>query len=118
MTAVLPLVQAGKVRVLAVTNKKRSPLWPDIPTANQSGYPALAFEGLIGVFAPRGTPDERRERISEDIRAIAADQAVAKRLGAAGQIVFGSTPAEFAATIEEQRLNIADHIRLIGKPTQ
>lgn len=118
MTAVLPLVQAGKIRVLAVTNKKRSPLWPDIPTLIQSGYPDLAFEGLIGVFAPRGTPDDRRERISDDIRAIAADQAVAKRLGSAGQIVRASTPAEFAAAIEEQRLNISAIIRLIGKPPQ
>lgn len=112
MTAVLPLVQAGKVRVLAVTNKARSLLWPDIPTAIQSGYPALAFEGLIGVFAPRGTPDSRRERISADVRAIAGDQAVTKRLGAAGQLVRGSTPAEFAAAIEEQRLNIAANLRL------
>lgn len=114
MTAVLPLVQAGKIRVLAVTNKKRSPLWPDIPTSIQSGYPVLGFEGLIGVFASRGTPTDRRERISEDIRAIAADPAVAKRLGAAGQIVSGSTPAEFASAIEEQRLNIAAISRLIG----
>jgi tripartite-type tricarboxylate transporter receptor subunit TctC len=118
MTPVLPLVHAGKVRILAVTNKNRSPFWPDIPTATQSGYPDLSFEGLIGVFAPRGTPDDRRERISGDIRAIVADAAVAKRLGAAGQIVRGSTPAEFAAAIEEQRLNIANTIRMIGKPPQ
>jgi tripartite-type tricarboxylate transporter receptor subunit TctC len=118
MTAVLPLVQAGKLRVLAVTNKSRSPLWPNTPTVTQSGYPALAFEGLIGVFAPRGTSAGRRESISQDIRKIAADPTVAKRLGAAGQIVRGSTPAEFTAAIEEQRLNIANMIRLIGKPPQ
>jgi tripartite-type tricarboxylate transporter receptor subunit TctC len=118
MTAILPLVQAGKIRVLAVTNRTRSPFWPDIPTAIQSGYPVLAFEGLIGVFAPRGMSDDRRESISADIRAIAAEEAVAKRLGAAGQIVRGSTPAEFAAAIEEQRLNLAKTIQLIGKPPQ
>lgn len=118
MTPVLPLVQAGKIRVLAVTNKTRSPLWPDISTATQSGYPDLAFEGLIGVFAPRGMPENRRDRISGDIRAIAADEVVAKRLGAAGQIVRASTPAEFAAAIEEQRLNIAANIRFIGNPPQ
>lgn len=118
MTAVLPLVQAGRIRVLAVTNKRHSSLWPDVPTATQSGYPALAFEGLIGVFASRGTSDDRRERISDDIRAIAADETVAKRLGAAGQIVRASTPAEFAAAIEEQRLNIANTVRIIGKPPQ
>jgi tripartite-type tricarboxylate transporter receptor subunit TctC len=118
MTPVLPLVQAGKVRVLAVTNKTRSSLWPEIPTVIQSGYPDMAFEGLIGVFAPRGTPDDRRARISDDIRAIAADPNVAKRLGAAGQIVRVSTPAEFSAAIEEQRLNIAAIVRRIGKSPQ
>lgn len=118
MTPVLPLVQAGKVRILAVTNKNRSSLWPEIPTVTQSGYPDIAFEGLIGVFAPRGTPDDRRARISDDIRAIAADPDVAKRLGAAGQIVRVSTPAEFTAAIEEQRLNIAAIVRRMGKSTQ
>lgn len=118
MTPVLPLVQAGKVRVLAVTNRKRSSLWPEVPTVTQSGYPDIAFEGLIGVFAPRGTPADRRVRISDDIRAIAADPDVGKRLGAAGQIVRVSTPAEFTAVIEEQRLNIAAIMRLIGKSPQ
>jgi tripartite-type tricarboxylate transporter receptor subunit TctC len=118
MTAVLPLVQAGKVRPLAVTNRTRSPFWPDVPTVIQSGYPVLAFEGLIGVFAPRSIPDDTRERISNDIRAIAAEEAVANRLGAAGQIVRASTPAQFAALIEEQRLNIKNIVRAIGKAPQ
>jgi tripartite-type tricarboxylate transporter receptor subunit TctC len=117
MTATLPLVQAGKIRVLAVTNDKRSPLWPDIPTAIASGYPDLAFEGLIGVFAPRGTPNERRERIAAEIRAIAADATVAKRLGTTGQIVRGSTPAEFVDAIERQRARLAALVQRTGKPT-
>jgi tripartite-type tricarboxylate transporter receptor subunit TctC len=118
MTAVLPLVQSGKLRALVVTNKRRSPLWPDTPSAVESGYPDLAFEGLIGIFAPRGTPDERRERIAAEMRAVAADQSIAKRLGATGQIVRGSTPAEFSADIEEQRSRIASIVRSIGKPPQ
>src|SRR4051812_43728384 len=39
ITAVLPLVQAGRLRILAVTNRTRSPMWPDIPTATECGYP-------------------------------------------------------------------------------
>jgi len=116
MTALLPLAQAGKIRILAVTNKERSPLWPDVPTVAESGYPNVAFEGLIGVFAPRGAPDDRRQRIAADIQAIASDQVVAQRLGAAGQIVRGTSPAEFSAAIDEQRSKIAGIIRLIGKP--
>jgi tripartite-type tricarboxylate transporter receptor subunit TctC len=118
MTALLPLAQGGKIRIVAMTNKERSPLWPDIPTVAAFGYPELAFEGLIGVFAPRGTPDGRRQQISADIRAVAADPAVAQRLAATGQIVRGSTPAEFAAAIEEQRSRISAIVRLIGKSRQ
>jgi tripartite-type tricarboxylate transporter receptor subunit TctC len=118
MTAVLPLAKASKIRVLAVTNKKRSRLWPDIPTATESGYPALTFDGLIGVFGPRGIPEDRRERISADIREIAADNTVAQRLAGTAQIVDGSTPAEFSAAIQEQRAKIEAIVRLIGKPTQ
>jgi tripartite-type tricarboxylate transporter receptor subunit TctC len=118
MTAILPLVESGKIRVLAVTNNKRSPFWPDTLTATESGYADLAFEGLIGLFAPRGTPDDRRERMSAEIRSIAADPSVAKRLGAAGQIVRGSTPAEFAAAIEDQRGRIAAIVGHSRKPMQ
>ena len=118
MTPLLPLVNAGKIHVLAVTNKKRTPLWPDIPTVTESGYPDLTFEGFIGVFGPRGIPDDRREHISSDMRAVAAEHAVAERLAGTGQIVSGSTPAEFSAAIVEQRARMETIVRLIGKPTQ
>ena len=116
MTAVLPLAQSGKLRVLAVTNKVRSAMWPAVPTVKEAGYPDLAFEGLLGVFAPRDTPLDRRERIAAEIRAVAADPAVVARLGATGQIVRGSTPAEFAAEIDDQRSRIGAIVKLVGRP--
>lgn len=118
MTAVMPLAQAGKLRVLAVTNKTRSPVWQAIPTVKEAGYPELAFEGLIGVFAPRDTPGDRRERLAAEIRTIAVDPAVVSRLGATGQIVRGNTPAEFAAEIDDQRSRIAAIVKLVGRPKQ
>jgi tripartite-type tricarboxylate transporter receptor subunit TctC len=118
MTAVLPLAESGKIRVLAVTNKSRPSLWPDVPTVAESGFPDIAFEGVLGVFASRGTTVDQREHIASDIRAIAADPAVTHRLGSSGQIVRASTPAEFAAAIEEQRSRIAALVQLIGKAPQ
>jgi tripartite-type tricarboxylate transporter receptor subunit TctC len=117
MTALSPLTQAGKVRILTVTNKARSALWPDTPTIAESGYPEFTFEGLIGVFAPGGTPDHRRNRITAEIGEIAGDQAVDQRLRATGQLVRQSTSAEFTAAIEEQRSMLAAMIRIAGKPT-
>jgi tripartite-type tricarboxylate transporter receptor subunit TctC len=116
MTAVLPLVQAGRIHVLAVTGKKRSPLWPDIPTSIEAGYPELAFDGLIGLFGPRGIPDDRRERISNDLQIVAANPFVAKRLAAAGQLTRASTPAEFASAIKVQRAQIEAIVKSIGMP--
>jgi len=118
MTAILPLAESGKIRVLAVTNKRRPPLWPHVPTVAESGFPDIAFEGVLGMFASRGTPVDQREHIAADIRLIAADPAVMSRLGSTGQIVRASTPAEFAAAIEEQRSRIAALVQLIGKPPQ
>jgi tripartite-type tricarboxylate transporter receptor subunit TctC len=116
ITAVLPLVQAGKLRVLAVTNRTRSPMWPEIPTVTESGHPELAFEGLLGVFGPRGMSDEHRARISADIRMVAADSGVVKQLAATGQLIRGSTPEEFAAAINEQRTVFAAVVRNAGRP--
>jgi len=118
MAAILPLVQAGRIRVLAVTNKTRAPLWPSVPTVTESGFPDIAFEGLLGVFASRGTPADRREYIASEIRAVAAEPDVMDRLGSTGQIVRTSTPAEFNDAIEEQRSKISALVQLIGKPPQ
>ena len=114
MTVLLPLVQARKIRVLAVTNKTRSPLWPDVPTIAESGYPDFTFDGLIGVFAPRDTPGDRLQRLSAEIQDIAADQTVAQRLRAAGQIVRQGTRAEFDTAINEQRSKLAAILQLVG----
>jgi tripartite-type tricarboxylate transporter receptor subunit TctC len=116
MTPTLPLVQAGKLRVLAVTNSVRAPLWPDVPTTAEAGFPALAFEGLLGVFGPRDTPRDRLERIASDIGSIAAQPDLASRLATAGQIVRASTPAEFSAAIDAQRASIMSIVRLVGRP--
>jgi tripartite-type tricarboxylate transporter receptor subunit TctC len=68
----------------------------------EAGYPALQFDGLVGLFATAGMPAELRERIAEDVRAVVADPTVAGRIAATGQIVSPGTPAELADSIERQ----------------
>jgi tripartite-type tricarboxylate transporter receptor subunit TctC len=115
LTPLLPSAQAGKVRLLAVTNKRRAPIAPEVPTASEAGYAELEFEGLVGFFGWRDMPAGLRDRISADIRAVAADSAVAERLATAGQIARGSSSAEFAGAIEEQRAKIEAIVRLIRR---
>jgi tripartite-type tricarboxylate transporter receptor subunit TctC len=113
LTSLLPLAQAGNVRILAVTNKGRAPIAPEVPTAVEAGHPELEFEGLLGFFGWRDMPTSLRDRISEDVRAVAAEPILAERLAAAGQVVHAGTPAEFAGAIEEQRARIEAIVNLI-----
>lgn len=116
---VLPRVQAGKAKVLSVANEQRSPLVPDVPTAAEAGFPALAYDPIIGLFAPAGMPAASRERIAADLQAVAADPAIAARLAPGGQVVSFTPPAEFAASIERERASIAVLAQMLGvSPTQ
>jgi tripartite-type tricarboxylate transporter receptor subunit TctC len=109
------LIEAGKLKVLAVTSRKRVGIAPGIPTVAEAGFPFLGLDGLIGLFAPRGTPDALRESIAADIRSVvAADPTIATRLAATGQVVDVRGPAEFAASIKEQREKLADIARTLG----
>jgi tripartite-type tricarboxylate transporter receptor subunit TctC len=112
-------VDTGKIKIVALTNRERSPMLPDVPTAFEAGFPGLALEGLVGLFGPRKMSSELRERIAADVRAVAADPAIAARLAATGQVVNVGTPAEFAASIEEQRSRVAAAAKDLGlKPAQ
>jgi tripartite-type tricarboxylate transporter receptor subunit TctC len=116
---VRPQVEAGTVKVLAVTNRERAPALPDIPTAVEAGYPSLEFDGLVGLFGPPGIADDVRNKIADDIRTVAADPEIVKRLTATGQIVSPGNATEFAASIAQQREQVAAVAKLFGnKPVQ
>jgi tripartite-type tricarboxylate transporter receptor subunit TctC len=120
LAIVQALMQAARIKVLAVTSRKRAPSAPDVPTVVEAGFPDLELESLIGVFGPRGMPNELRESVAADIRAVAAsDSVIASRLGATGQIVDIRGPAEFAAGIAELRGKLAEIAKALGiKPAQ
>ncbi|HTT47672.1 MAG TPA: tripartite tricarboxylate transporter substrate binding protein [Pseudolabrys sp.] len=116
---VRPQVLAGKVKVLAVTNHERAPALPDIPTALEAGYPSLEFDGLVGLFGPPGITDAVRAKIAADIRAVAKDSTIVEKLTATAQIVSPGDAAEFAASIEQQKAQVAKIAKLFGdKPVQ
>jgi tripartite-type tricarboxylate transporter receptor subunit TctC len=109
-----PHALAGRVKVIAVTGHERTTILPDIPTANESGFPALEVEGLVGLFGPRGMSNELRARIGADAAAVAADPTIAERLAATAQVPNPGGPAEFAAAIERQRAQIAVIAQALG----
>ena len=102
LAIVTPLMQAGRIKILAVTGRQRAASVPDVPTVREAGYPALEMESIGGIFGPRGMPLAAREQIAADVRAaVASDPSIAAKLQSTGQIVDVRGPAEFAAGIKE-----------------
>ena len=118
--AMRPLIQAGKLKMLAVTSRARVGIAPDTPTTAEAGFPFLGIESLIGLFGQRGMSNALRERIAADVQAIVkADPTIATRLAATGQIVDIRGPAEFTAGIKVMRDQLADIAKVLGiKPAR
>jgi tripartite-type tricarboxylate transporter receptor subunit TctC len=109
-----PHVLGGRIKVLAVNGHERTTILPGIPTANESGFPALEVEGLIGLFGPRGISNALRQRIGADVVAVAGDPTIAERLAGTAQVPNPGGPAEFAAAIDRQRAQIATIAKALG----
>jgi tripartite-type tricarboxylate transporter receptor subunit TctC len=111
----LPLVQAGKLKVLAVTSRKRVAIAADIPTVAEAGYPYLGLDSLIGLYGPRGMSMALRETIAADVRSVVeADPTIGPRLGVSGQVVDLRGPQEFGAGINEIRDQLAAIAKTLG----
>jgi tripartite-type tricarboxylate transporter receptor subunit TctC len=104
----MPAVAAGKARLLMVSNRQRSPLAPDVPTAAEAGFPELTFEGVVGFYGRRDMPALLRDRIAEDVRAVGAESAIISRLRDVGVAVRTGTPAEFSSAIAEQSKKVRE----------
>lgn len=94
------MIQAGKLQVLAVTGTRRWPVYPDVPTFAEAGYP-LDMAGWAGIMAPKGTPRAAIERMSVEInRIIQSAEGTKDLLEKGGIIAVGTTPAEFTDMIK------------------
>ena len=114
-----PMMQTGRIKVLVVTSKQRALGAPDIPTAAETGYPALTMETAGGLYGPKGMPDALRESIAADWRKIAEEDPVIKqRLTDTGQIMTLRGPAEFGKNIQEQNDQLAGLAKVLGLKTQ
>jgi tripartite-type tricarboxylate transporter receptor subunit TctC len=100
--SVLPHVQSGRLRGLAVTSKERTPLVPGIPGMIEAGLPDYEISFWYGFFFPAGTPRDIVKRMFDATAAAVAQPAVAKALENGGTETSGSkSPEEFAAFVTE-----------------
>lgn len=99
---VLPHIQAGTLRALAVTVNRRIDLLPDVPTSAEAGLPGLMTTGFVAIMAPKGTPKEIVQRLNTEINN-AMESAEGRKIAAAagGQIASGSV-ADFEAFVKDE----------------
>lgn len=96
------LVKGGKVRPLAITNSKRFPPLPELPTIAEAGIPGFAVDNWCGVFVPAGTPPEVIARLHNELVKVLAMAEVRKRLLENGIGASSSTPEQFTAYIRAE----------------
>ncbi len=114
VVAVLPQVQAGRLRGVAVTAVERLPLLPDYPTVAESGVPGFSVDSWFGLVAPAGTPKETIARLNADTVRTMTQPDVRKRLADQGLFVKTGSPAELAALMQQETAKWAKVVKAAG----
>ena len=109
-STILPALQAGKARLLAITSAQRSALYPDVPAIAES-FPGYDMDDWNGLFAPAGTPDAIVARLNSAVTQASRDLAVVARMAPLGTVLVATTPGEFAAWLTRQREVIENIVR-------
>ncbi|CAN7676257.1 MULTISPECIES: Bug family tripartite tricarboxylate transporter substrate binding protein [unclassified Variovorax] len=101
VNAVVPHIKSGKLRALAVTGDKRSPVLPEVPTMSEAGVKNVEVYSWQAVVAPKGLPPALRTKAAESVVAALNDPAIKQQFTSIGLEVVGNTPAQFA-TFQQQ----------------
>ncbi|OZI32458.1 LacI family transcriptional regulator [Bordetella genomosp. 10] len=97
-----PLVSSGKIRALAVTDKTRAKMLPNVPTAAEAGYPQLEIHGWFALVAPAKTPRDVVQKIQRDVAAALANADTRETLEAQGCTPTPSTPEQLGQLIDTE----------------
>ncbi len=109
-----PHLKSGRVRALAVTSAQPSALAPNLPTISASGLPGYALVQNTGMFAPGRTPDAIISRLYEEIVRVLRTPATKEKFFNAGIEVVGSSPAELAIFLNQERNRLGKVIKDAG----
>jgi tripartite-type tricarboxylate transporter receptor subunit TctC len=100
INSLLPHVQTGKLRLLAMAGNRRAPLLPDVPTIAEAALPGFALDSWCGLLVPAGTARPVIDRLHAEIAKALSDPQVTGKLAPQGIEVITSTPEEFQARIK------------------
>ncbi len=104
---------SGKIRLLAVSGRKRAPILPDLPTIAEF-YPGFRADTWNGLMAPAATSKQIIDRIAQEVAKAARDPGVIERLNKIGVDAYANTPAEFAALIRSEAPQWRDAVNAAG----
>jgi tripartite-type tricarboxylate transporter receptor subunit TctC len=99
MYSAMPSIKADKLRPIAITSKKRSPLLPNIPTFAEMGYPRVEVLNWQGLIAPKGTPKAIIDNLNAAANEALKDPQLREIMLSQGNEIGGGTPADFSALV-------------------
>jgi tripartite-type tricarboxylate transporter receptor subunit TctC len=110
--AALPHAKAGRIKTIAVTGRKRTPIAPNIPTIGESGVPGYEVSGWYGLAAPAHTPKPVIERLNLTINKVLPE--LRERYESLGMDPAGGSPEEFGTFLKSERDKWARVVKLSG----
>jgi tripartite-type tricarboxylate transporter receptor subunit TctC len=102
MYSAMPSIKGDKLRAIAITSKKRSPLLPNVPTFSEAGYPKVEVLNWQGLIAPKGTPKAIIDKLNAAANEALKDPQLRELMLSQGNEIGGGTPADFAALIKSE----------------
>jgi len=102
MYSAMPSIKADKLRPIAITSKKRSPLLPNVPSFTEVGYPKVEVLNWQGLIAPKGTPKAIIDKLNAAANEALKDPQLRELMLSQGNEIGGGTPADFAALIKSE----------------
>ncbi|MEJ8850063.1 tripartite tricarboxylate transporter substrate binding protein [Variovorax rhizosphaerae] len=112
--ALLPLIQGGRIRLLAATSLKRTETMKDLPTVAESGYPGFEALAWNGLFTAASTSPDLVRRINADVNEVMKEKGVREAFAKQGLIIGGGSPDEFKTFIAAESLKWGAIITKVG----
>jgi tripartite-type tricarboxylate transporter receptor subunit TctC len=106
--------QTGKIKIIAINDRERSPIAPDVPSVVESGYPSLLASPVLGLLGPRDMPIDLRRRIAADVLAALDDKTIGERLALTGQPAAPMGVDAYTAALKEQYAQVAHIASVLG----
>jgi len=107
----MPHIQAGKLRVLAVTGKQRLPSLPDVPTTAEAGLPKVDATSWFALFAPAATPKAVVDKLVADARTVVQSAEFRKKAEEQGATADFQDPAQLGAKVKADLANWAEVVK-------